>query len=280
MYRIISLAVIALIVVTLIIPTIDGLQVKHVVEQEADESYHMLSSSEVASSSYNMGLMNEGVMINQVYISLRGANYLPIAVSDTFMIVFESFDDHSYFKIQGTIDEFDEMEVYGEINLSNGVLSVDLYQATILYHELCILSEDGTYGLFPGSFNINPESKVFVVASAAFDSSYYWCTLFGEFDSLVGVALTNSGTVDVEAVLDLSDNHNGSLRFSSYNIEITSTHSGATHTGTGHIETILAPKSYYYYEKSSQSIIWGIIPLLLLIVPIVYAARMITDRRD
>lgn len=172
MYRIISLAVIALIVVTLIIPTIDGLQTKHVVEQEADESYHMLSSSEVASSSYNMGLMDEGVVINQVYIPLRGVNYLPIAVSDTFMIVFESLDDLSYFRIQGTIEEFDDMEVYAEINLSNGVLSVDLYQATILYHELCILSEDGTYGLFSGSFNINPESKVFVVAAAAFDSLY------------------------------------------------------------------------------------------------------------
>ena len=302
-YQIVCLVVIVIVVATLVIPTVDSLDETLIVDsQNTDYHFKMVSDASASSAEYTItATINEetGVMEYYVndYLLPYQAGWFEIAISDTFIIQHTTGSSGPI-----RIHDLTQSVYYNHIAsavIDDGTLTFTNDQSEeleITFSWLCIADKNGNYGAFEAghSFKFNADSKLYlmetnwtVTNSELVPSSFeVKSTLGGTYESLssIGIAMPNvQGLTEIELTASLNNVvYNEDLSYT-YTLEGSATATCITNLGTytnesGPVYRIFAPIQYYHTDSGLISIL-SIIPLLLLVVPVLYAARMIT-RRD
>lgn len=176
------------------------------------------------------------------------------------------------------------------VTLSPGVLSYTASEVeyTKTYSSFVIYAaESGDYGLFimGDELNFNEETVLYTFMAQNVkdsDNVNHYCVagVSGTYDDLNstfcgviedGVATSTSLTMELA---DVTENDG----YLTYTVGVRPVTTLEGYTGVASYEGMFAPITYY--EDSDISILIGILPLLLILIPVMMAVTLITNRRD
>lgn len=289
-YSVVAIAIIVLIVSTVAVPVIDNAQEDQKTEyNNTTEQFKLVSSVESITIRW---LSTTEYSINDVVYTIRGTT---IAISDNVIItvvqnniqVRNISDDGSGFNL----DTSAALGTNQVVTISNGILTTDKGSCSVLGNLFIISnSEDATYGYYPysGVVNINKQSVFAANLTITINSVSYLISCHGTYDNLVVTGVYNNTSsqfmdpadFSIQFVGEITDN--GSyLTIGSKLFKATYNDGGVEYSGQN-TRGIYAPIQYYVISDSDATIIslLGVIPILLFLVPVMFAVRMIQTRRN
>ena len=213
-----------------------------------------------------------------------------------------------YIPTSGTIRFYDvDNNIFANSNISSMLFSIVNGVVTYTYNETdytttlegpaFILDSNGDYGAFAASesFNVSLDEKVYFTRPAQAPNNLYLTRVSGTMDNLKIDSILYWDSVESEykefeeeSVLtvsgyDLSDDGHSYIVSSDTIVTITTSINGNETTWDLHgaASTTYAPIGYEVTDPSNTlSILLGIIPLLLMIIPVMIVARLVTNGRD
>lgn len=289
-YGVIALVVVVLLIFTVAIPVIESASESQVTTgQNTTQRYILKENFTDAEISINNGV----VSIGDYDLTLQGSGDV-IAMSDSFYVWASS--GNNTLLVRSVDGKFS----VASLSISNGAMTFTSggTEHTITYTDALLLASDkGTYGMFPinSEIRFNKDSVLFTT----FDSSVTNDQLT---PSSVGTVALMKGTYDNLQTLFVFENedsittaeftgtfsqtpieNDGYYSFNNTRINGTLTTNLGDYSGSNFYQAILAPIDYTYISDNDSMIITllGVIPLMLVIVPVMLAVQLMTGgRRD
>ena len=285
LYGIISLAVIVILVATVAIPVINDSQTElYSTAQNTTQLYAATSSSD---ADLTITFSDSVITVNDYVVPTATSNVVLLCGKSCLFATnsglrWLSYED-SY--VVNSVTSFIVSD--GAYNINNGSKTGTLPDNTIYY-----AAENGTYGVFDSSnFNINSNTPLIGVRFNFTAGGHTNTHLIGvgTYDNMSVSMYTNSGQpettitdwTDASATISTTEK-NGYLTVDSSSVVGTYPGSETPTTVSGGFTKYIAPIEYKYLEKQDNMyfVLLSIIPMLLIIIPVVLAARLITNGRD
>lgn len=288
--KIVAIAVTIIIISTVALPIIDDAEAGiKVVTQNTGQTFSMVEQDN--STDYTI------TYISSSSVSINGVIY-PINTYDIILYSDGLTVDIAASNMRVTTPDY--LENTTEIVLSGGTATytnTSSIEHTADYSWFLIMNTTGNYGLFrSGEIFINEESTLYYTrANTSFTNSDLdpssvnarGYVMAGTFDNLKSV-FAQSNTTGVTSI-ELSGKITGVTEVSKgvYSVKVgTNKIDAVADTNLGEytntaiaMSIIAAPLNYYYYDDSSTSM-FGIVAIMLILVPVMLAVRMITLRRN
>lgn len=284
-YSVVAIAIIVLIVSTVAVPVIeDSTSEYRTTGQNADMFYKMAANTDVV----NITLADDTLTVNGYVLPAITAN------TDTIVVFADDFRISAFYndgvqvhistpniagRTTGNIAINSNTVTWTAYDTSDS-LSYQYTSSTLLY-----ASSTGDYGAFSygHTANLNTDSKIYAMVSVVMDGTYISGLLSGTIYNLVPSFLVGASSVSLDFSNAVADSGKDYLIYTNgYNSTISAVIDGQTKTVTQISIPILAPIEYTYISDSDSSIIslLNVVPILLFLVPVMFAVRMIQTRRN
>lgn len=287
--KIIAIAVTIIIISTVAIPVIDDVQ-KEIATTGNNSAFSFMAStgSDITTSITNV---DSTISIGDLVISKTGDVHAATILISSGLII------NTYSSTLRVTDISNDIQLaqVTAIDITSGAYSYTVsgtdYSGT-LAGDVLFLSDTGTYGYFDSisDLKLNSNSKVYVTyAVTPFrDSSNNSLSLTGVISGTIkdGMSGTlykyvSSEFVSVSSSSTINAVDEDGIMYSLTNIESSAIDSSVTYnrTVTG---GIFAPIEYKYISDSDESLInlIGILPIMLILVPLMMAVRMMALKRN
>lgn len=280
-YSVVAIAIIVLIVSTVAVPVIDDAQG----QIRLNNSTQVFAVSD-ADVTINVQLSNDSKPIVNGYL-VPGNTHKPIVICDEFMI---------HWRSSGALYLIDSNAT--SLNLQSAIIEngtvtytlLDSTTGTISYgsNNVLFASEHGTYGEFTAGtkFYANPDSVIYSYLDAIpltnedltpSSVSNIRAVFIGTPTGMDGYLL--QGTTGIitatPATVDVGDYYEVTVSETS----VSYTDAVGTYTGTSN-RAFFAPIQYGSSMFDNLFDLLGVIPILLFLVPVMFAVRMIQTRRN
>lgn len=303
-YTVVCLTVVVILIATVALPVIEDMQEGAVKTDKNTDTLYLMSEETSVSISY--GTAGGSAIINGVeYAAPRTSGGDPLLFSDNLYIqshnvnkVIVLYDLTKTNPVVGTLS------ANGEIVIENGVYSIDTTNGTLggtVEGTLWVKNQTGTLGRFIPA-NMTDPGVFFDKDSFIAIGNENAMTLTNSNNESISVRGTFGGTMDTfnfMSVVNMTDSvvldpANCSVSFSyqkvddytykliSNPITISVVYDGSTYTGTLNPAKWFASMEYDTLDEDEQSNydLLGVVAILLILVPVLMAARMIAGRRN
>lgn len=273
---VVVLLAVVVIIAVIIIPVVQVAQHDQITEANNTTQRYFVSSAD--NMAVEFGLDDGKTTINGTPVDDIAPTSIAFAYTDKFLLrSLYSGGSHSSWTIYGNYDS------EGTSTTIEGVtVTIDDGSATIVKNSnpsvtftcdvsvIMFPSSTGDYGLFyPNASNplyVDSDSTLYKVKGSTSSSFVYG----GQMTTLDAFFILESGTVTTEGTLEISGEHIEDYGADYYKIT----------TGSGTYESYVAPIKYHIVSEDNDITIamLGIIPVLLLVVPIMIVVRTFTGR--
>lgn len=276
MKQIITATVAVILVCLVAVPLIDqSSESVYTMDQNTTQYYMMSDKTTNVTIQYTDGK----VLLNDTEIPLSKTQYLPVIITDSFIVSTLSTDLYVFHDNvrdrTTTLTMSDGSAKYTDTTSST--------QKDLSYTMNCVLSENGNYGLFKTSpskqsFNVSKDNTYYVMPYNSFRSSFGTCYGLYEYkgaemvDAIIPAAFSPTSPNDIPAaesvVFNIGIDETNSDR-AHYNISLNSTNTNATLNDVAvpaDSMIFLAPIEYKMISQNDSTIltILDLIPVLLI----------------
>lgn len=287
--KIIAIAVTIIIISTVAIPVIDDLQ--STIHSTGQNTTQKFAVSNQAVDSVSIQLSGSVVTVNG--FSLTPSEQVIIAISDDFRIV--ALDIGGTVQVHVGTDS-DTNRTTGDITITNGNLTYTVYGSdtptvkALTSPNILYASESGSYGQFSGGLlNVNKDTVMYAVVShtvsnAGLDptSLYVSAVVKGTYQGLASAFAYGANSASVSIPEANITEKPGYLSIdTSKGVNISASAVQGVYSTYDFVQFV-APLQYTYYSDADSGLInlIGVIPILLILVPLMMAVRMIALRRN
>lgn len=297
-YSVVAIAIIVLIVSTVAVPVIeDSSETIRTVDQNTAQRYSIVSSTAALTVDSSSNVVQIGD-----YTMPTGTGVGIVAITDSFILRhYDVGHPELMYVDDGVNDLFSQSTSFVVFDGTKMTYTSSGVERTCNYSWLLIASDSGDYGFFSGvAFNFNKDSVIYTVywnnvtnSDLSPTSARCMAVLAGKMGEFKSVFCTTD-TVDVT----FAGNNAGSVNITSFSegdgyytmpispratLTVQSSSPAGDYSIVNSSWTVfIAPIEYTYISDNDYAAInlLDVLPILLFLVPVMFAVRMIQTRRN